>query len=128
MAHFAELDNQGTVLQVIVVDNQKIIDTDGNESESIGIEFCKSLFGSDTNWVQTSYNGNFRKNYAAIGDRYDQSLDAFIPPKPYSSWIFSEKNATWESPVGPEPILTKEERDQGLFYIWNEKTLSWTLS
>lgn len=79
MAHFAELDENNIVKQVIVVHNNELLDEYGNESESKGTVFCQSLFGG--NWVQTSYNGNIRKNYAGIGFTYDQMRDAFIPPK-----------------------------------------------
>lgn len=79
MAHFAELDANGIVTQVIVVNNNELLDNDV-ESESKGIAFCQSLFGGT--WVQTSYNGNIRKNYAGIGYIYDEARDAFIPPNP----------------------------------------------
>jgi len=82
MAHFAELDSNNTVLRVLVVDNFMLKDEQGNEQEQLGIDFLKSLFGADTNWKQTSYNGNTRKNYAGIGYTYDTSRDAFINPKP----------------------------------------------
>lgn len=76
MAHFAELNENNEVIQVIVVHNNELLDENGNESETKGIEFCQSLFGG--RWIQTSYNGNFRKNYAAIGGIYDPVRDAFI--------------------------------------------------
>lgn len=79
MAHFAQIQNE-IVSQVIVVNNEVLLDGAGNESEDIGIAFCKSLFGNDTEWVQTSYNGNFRGKYAGIGDRYDAELDEFVSP------------------------------------------------
>jgi hypothetical protein len=78
MAHFAELDENNVVKQIIVVHNNELLEN-GFESEVKGIAFCQSLFGS--NWIQTSYNGNFRKNYAGIGYTYDKQRDAFIPPK-----------------------------------------------
>lgn len=79
MAHFAELDNNNIVKQVIVIHNNELLDN-GVEFEAKGIAFCQSLFGGQ--WVQTSYNGNIRKNYAGIGFTYDEIRDAFIPPKP----------------------------------------------
>jgi hypothetical protein len=92
MAHFAQLDESNKVLQVIVVANQDTMDEAGQESEQVGIQFCKSLLGDDTNWVQTSYNGKFRGKYAAVGDMYSSEEDIFIdlnpvvqieaPPKP----------------------------------------------
>ena len=94
MAHFAKLDETNTVTKVIVVHNNELLDN-GVESESKGIAFCQSLFGG--NWVQTSYNGNFRKNYADIGYMYDPIRDAFIPPKPEEgNWILNENTCIWE--------------------------------
>lgn len=93
MAHFAELDANGIVTQVIVVNNSELLDN-GVESESKGIAFCQSLFGGT--WVQTSYNGNIRKNYAGIGYTYDEVRDAFIPPKPEGNWILNEDTCLWE--------------------------------
>lgn len=92
MAHFAELDDQNTVLRVIVVHNNELLDN-GVESEAKGIAFCKTLFGG--NWKQTSYNGNIRKNYAGIGFTYDPVRDAFIPPKPGDSWVLEESTCQW---------------------------------
>ena len=77
MAHFAELDKDNKVIRVIVVHNNEIIDQNGQEQEELGIKFCQSIFGSDTNWKQTSYNGNFRKNFALSGYIYDSQKDAF---------------------------------------------------
>jgi len=84
MAHFAQLDDNNIVTQVIVVANDELL-LDGVESEVKGISFCKSLFGEDTKWKQTSYNGNIRKNYAGIGYTYDASNDYFYAPQPYPS-------------------------------------------
>jgi hypothetical protein len=81
MAHFAQLDNSNTVTQVIVVNNDILNNAEGLDGEAIGIAFCQSLYGVDTNWKQTSYNSNFRKNYAGVGDLYDSIRDAFIGPK-----------------------------------------------
>jgi hypothetical protein len=82
MAHFAQLNENNVVIQVIVVDNLILINEDGIEIEELGIKFCHNLFGSQTNWIQTSYNGTFRFNYAGIGYLYDKDKDAFISPKP----------------------------------------------
>jgi hypothetical protein len=98
MAHFAELDQDNTVLRVIVVGNEILIE-DGQELESKGIEFCKELFGENTIWMQTSYNGNIRKNYAGAGFLYDAVKDAFIPPKPEGDgWILNEETCQWQNP------------------------------
>lgn len=79
MAHFARVED-GIVREVIVVNNEVLLDDNGAEQESIGVDFCKSLYGADTEWVQTSYNGNFRGKYAGSGDRYDVELDEFVTP------------------------------------------------
>ena len=78
MAHFAQLDENNKVIQVIVVRNIDIIDADGNESEQVGIEFCKSLYGADTRWIQTSYTASFRKHFASTDMRYDSTIDEFV--------------------------------------------------
>jgi hypothetical protein len=115
MAHFAQLDENNVVTQVIVVDNNELLDENGQESEAKGIAFCQSLLGG--NWVQTSYNANFRKNYAGIGSIYNSELDAFISPKPYASWVLDEEACVWNPPT-PMP-------SDGSLYTWNEETLSW---
>ena len=115
MAHFAQLNDENLVTQVIVVSNQDTADKDGVENEAIGIEFCTNLLGG--RWVQTSYNANIRKNYAGIGYKYDATLDAFIPPQPFESWTLNEETAQWEAPT-PYP-------DDGKRYSWDEATTSW---
>jgi len=116
MAHFAQLNEENIVTQVIVVNNQELM-MDGQENEIKGILFCKSLYGEETKWKQTSYNGNFRKNYAGIGYNYDEQRDAFIPPKPFNSWILNETTCIWEAPVS----YPQDEKD----YFWNEDNLNW---
>lgn len=118
MAHFAKLDDNNNVLEVHCVNNNELM-VDGTESEAKGIEFLTNWSGGYTNWKQTSYNGNIRKNYAGVGYTYDASRDAFIPPKPFNSWVLNESTCLWEAPV-PYP-------DDGNRYIWNEETLSWIL-
>jgi len=115
MAHFAELDDNGVVLRVIVVGNKDTADANGVEKESIGKAFCERLFGG--NWVQTSYNGNFRKRYAGIGYKYYPGLDAFVPPEPYPSWSLNSEAADWEPPV---PMPT-----DGKMYAWDEAQQAW---
>jgi len=117
MAHFAQTENN-IVTQVIVVNNQDIVDENGQESEQKGIDFCSNLLGGT--WKQTSYNGSIRKNYAGIGYTYDETLDAFIEPKPYASWILDETTCQWKSPVD---YPTDDKR-----YTWNEETLTWNES
>ena len=94
MAHFAQLDDNNTVIQVIVVNNNDC-QIGGIESEEAGIVFCKTLFGASTQWRQTSYNGSIRKNYAGVGYTYDPTRDAFIPPKPDPSCILDEATCLW---------------------------------
>jgi hypothetical protein len=115
MAHFAKIDQFGYVAQVIVVDNKDTSDAGGTEKESIGAAFCERLFGGT--WKQTSYNGNFRKNYAGIGYKYDADRDAFIPPKPYASWVLDDFTCQWKAPT---PMPT-----DGKMYSWDEATTSW---
>jgi len=115
MAHFAEIGLNNTVTRVIVVSDNECKDQFGNESEAIGAKFCYDLFGGV--WLQTSYNGNIRKNYAGVGYTYDSTRDAFIPPKPFASWTLNETTCLWESPTA--------KPNDGKFYEWNEETLSW---
>lgn len=115
MAHFAQIDNDLKVTQVIVVNNNVLLDEFGVEQEILGRQFCTQLLGG--NWIQTSYNGNIRKNFAGIGFSYDSSRDAFIAPKPYNSWVLNEDTCRWEPPV-PYP-------DDGKMYSWDEDTESW---
>jgi hypothetical protein len=115
MAHFAELDENNLVLQVIVVNNNELIDESGNESEQKGIEFCKSIYGENTNWIQTSYNASFRKNYAGPDMYYDSSRNAFLSSKPFPSWTLNEDTCNWEAPV---------LRPGGLYH-WVEETQEW---
>ena len=98
MAHFAELDENNVVIRVNVVNNSELF-VDGVESEEKGVQFLRDLYGNNANWKQTSYNGNFRKNYAGIGYTFNADLDAFVPPKPYASWVLNETTAQWEAPV-----------------------------
>lgn len=120
MAHFAELDQNNQVINVIRVNDEDILDENGNESEEIGIAFCKNVLGQNTCWKQTSYNNNIRYNYACIGSKYDADADAFILPKPYNSWILNTSTYNWDPPV-PLPDNVSE----GFCYKWNEETISW---
>ena len=117
MAHFCKLGVGNIVEQVVVVNNEVITDNDGNEQEQLGIDFLNNLYGTRDVWKQTSYNNNFRKNFAGIGFKYDQTRDAFIPPKPYNSWILNEDTCLWEAPI-PYPEDNKN-------YNWNETNQTW---
>jgi len=122
MAHFAEIGLNNTVLRVIVVHNNELMDN-GVESEAKGAEFCRNLFGGT--WVQTSYNANIRKNYAGQGFTYDSQRNAFIPPKPFPSWALNEDTCQWNSPVPyPTDVGTHETPKR---YIWDEATINWIL-
>ena len=127
MAHFAQLDENNVVTQVIVVANEDTSDSNGVEVEEIGVAFCKKLLGADTNWKQTSYNNNMRVRYAGIGYTYNEELDAFIPPQPFASWTLDTDTADWVSPVGPAPELTEVEIEAGSFYRWDEDGGDWVL-
>jgi len=116
MAHFA-LIKDTIVQQVIVVGNADLTNSEGNEQEALGVAFCHSLLGTDGTWMQTSYNGNIRKNFAGIGNTYDLTRDAFIAPKPYASWVLNESTCRWEAPT-PYP-------DDDNAYEWDESTNSW---
>lgn len=117
MAHFAKLDENNYVIAVHVVNND-VLTVDGSESEETGIEFLTNLH-KYSKWKQTSYNKKIRKNFAGIGFFYDQTLDAFIPPKPYASWVLDFVLCNWKTPV-PKP----DEADE---WLWNEESLSWVL-
>jgi hypothetical protein len=143
MAYFAKLDSNNIVTKVLSVNNNVIKDSNGVEQENLGIEFLKTLYNEpDAIWKKTSFNsrlGNyylagsaagvenlhpdqskcFRKNFAGVGFIYDQSRDAFIPPKLYNSWILNEQSCIWEPPV-PQP-----DSVNGVFPIWDENSTQW---
>jgi hypothetical protein len=116
MAHFAKLDNNNKVLQVVVVAND-VITINGEENEQLGIEFLSNLF-NHSNWVQTSINGNIRYNYAQIDGVYDSKNDAFIGVKPYPSWILNTQTYQWEPPI-TMPL------EEGIYYVWKEDKQKW---
>jgi len=128
MSSFAKIGINGKVIEVQSVVNEVLHDADGVEQESIGIDFLTKLTGWAI-WKQTSYNTRagvhllggtpFRKNHAGIGYTYDEDRDAFIPPKPYPSWILNEQTCCWKSPV--------DYPTDGLYYEWNETNQSWNL-
>jgi len=116
MAHFAKLDENNIVLEVVVINNAELLDENNNENENLGITFLQAQFGY-TNWKQTSYNGNFRKNYAGTGYTYNSELDAFIPISPFASWILDTNTCNWKPPV-----LYPTD---GNYYSWDEQTQQW---
>ena len=115
MAYLAQLDNNNIVLQVLSVSNNDCPDP-APDNEAQGASYLQSI-GFTGIWKQTSYNGRFRKNFAGVDYKYDTERDAFIPPKPFESWILNEDTCIWDSPV-PYPT-------DGKYYIWNEETISW---
>ena len=115
MAHFAELNQNNEVLRVVVVDNRDTSDASGVEREHIGQAHLEKILGGV--WRQTSYNATMRKNYAGVGYTYDSQRDAFIPPKPYASWILNETTCQWQAPIA--------QPQDGKMYAWNEQTTSW---
>lgn len=116
MAYFAELDQNNVVLRVVAVNNNDVKDVNGNENEQVGILFCKKLFGHNTTWIQTSFNGRIRKRFAPVNGTYDSQLDAFIFAKPYPSWVLNQ-DLEWTAPI---PYPTDGKR-----YNWDETTQSW---
>jgi len=119
MAHFAKLGLNSKVISVHVVDNENLLDANGNEQEQIGIDYLTQIHNYPF-WVQTSYNDNIRKNYAGICFRYDSERDAFIAPKPFTSWKLNEDTCKWEAPI-PYP------GDENTEYFWDEEIENWSI-
>ena len=117
MAHFAKLNLENIVEQVISINNSVITDNNGVEQEQLGVDFINKLYNTRDVWKQTSYNNNIRKNFAGIGYHYDQTRDAFIAPKPFNSFILNEDTCKWEAPVAYPT--------DGGRYKWNETNLNW---
>ena len=130
MAHFAKLDANNVVEQVIVVSNDDIKDNTGTEVESIGIAFCQKILGASTNWKQTSYNATMRGNYAGIGMTYAENIrtlgvastDVFLNTQPYPSWTIGINTARWFPPDNPgaAPALSDSDKAAGKYYVWDE--------
>jgi hypothetical protein len=120
MASFAKLNSENIIITVESVVNEVIKDLNGVEQEQLGIQFLRTLYNEpNAIWKQTSYNNRIRKNYAGIGYTYDSEHDAFIPPKPFNSWILNETTCLWNPPID-KPNDDNE-------YIWNEEILNWEL-
>lgn len=118
MAHFAKLNENNEVVDVNVVNNEDIQNLEFPESEAVGVAFLTQWSGGHTNWKQTSYNKNFRVNYASVGGTYDPVNEVFIPPKPFTSWVLNS-SYQWESPVPvPDP-------DNAWKYRWDEQSRSY---
>ena len=126
MAHFAKLGTGNIVERVEVVSN------DIATTEQAGVDFLNNLYKTRDVWKQTSYNSTIRKNFAGIGFTYDQTRDAFIPPKPYNSWVLVEETCRWKAPVDyPETYTQNLTDEQGNpakdRYYWNENKVNWEL-
>ena len=147
MAHFAKLGANGKVIQVLTMDNDKMLNADGVEDESVGQQYLEIHNNWPAQmWIQTSYNtaGNthksgddskaFRGNYAGIGYEWDEDNNIFWPKKPHASWVKNNESASWKSPIGDAPALTAEQQSQneagthGWHYAWNESGQSWDLT
>ena len=118
MASFAKIGLNNKVIAVHSVHNDILKDADGVEQEVLGVEFLTNLHGWAI-WKQTSYNNNIRKNHAGIGYTYDEDRDAFIPKKPFNSWILNETTCLWDPPV--------VKPDDGQLYNWNEINQNWDI-
>ena len=116
MAHFAQIDENNIVKQIIVITNEDCGNLEFPESEIIGQNFISSI-GLYGVWKQTSYNSSFRKRYAGLGDIYDENRDVFLPSKPFSSWVLNEETCLWEAPI--------ERPSDGKVYTWNNDEQSW---
>jgi hypothetical protein len=117
MANFAKLDKDNNVIEVNSINNIEMLAADGSESEVMGVAFLIRWSGGYSNWKQTSYNGKIRKNFAGLGYKYDSTRDAFIPPKPFPSWLLNEQTCLWDAPV--------QMPTDGQRYQWDEPTTSW---
>ena len=121
MAYFAKLGTGNIIEKVISINNVVITDANGVEQEQLGNDFINKLYNTRDIWKQTSYNRNFRKNFAGVGFQYDQTRDAFIAPKPFQSWILNEDTCRWEAPVA----MPTTELEDNQYYSWNESIVNW---
>jgi hypothetical protein len=147
MAHFAKLGANGKVIQVLTMDNDKMLNADGVEDETVGQQWLETHNNWPAQmWIQTSYNtiGNkhssgddskaFRGNYAGIGYEWDEDNNIFWPKKPFASWVKHNESASWKSPIGDAPALTAEQQSQNeantndWYYVWNEANTTWDLT
>ena len=147
MAHFAKLGANGKVIQVLTMDNDKMLNADGVEDETVGQQWLETHNNWPAQmWIQTSYNTSsnkhnsgddskaFRGNYAGIGYEWDEDNNIFWPKKPYASWVKDTTTAQWKSPIGDAPALTAEQEAQNTadthmwIYVWNEAGQTWDLT
>ena len=145
MAHFAKISEENEVLQVVVVDDKDVLNSEGVETESEGQQYLETHCNWPANlWIQTSYNTSmnmhalggtpFRGNYAGVGYEWDAENNIFWEGKPYASWVKDLATASWKSPIGDAPALTAEQEAQRTagtnmwYYSWNEDNQSWDLT
>ena len=145
MAHFAKLGANGKVIQVLTMDNDKMLNADGVEDEAVGQQWLETHNNWPAQmWIQTSYNTivnthkdgktPFRGNYAGIGYTWDEDNNIFWPKKPFPSWVKNMTTAGWDSPIGDAPELTAEQTSQNeanthsWVYNWNEANQTWDLT
>lgn len=145
MAHFAKISEDNTVLTVVYIEDKYLLDENGQESESIGQQYLQQHNNWPANlWIKTSYNTYsnrhsegktpYRGHYARIGWKWYPEHNAFLNPKPFTSWVYNSTNASWESPIGNPPPLTQEQLDETIAngdpvyrHDWNESTQTWDL-
>lgn len=139
MAHFAKIDENNLVINVVTLNDSDMIDAQNNPSESVGQTYLQTHNNWPSHlWIQTSYNTQkaqhrlggtpFRGNYAQPGYTWDVENQIFWPEKPYPSWVKNTTEARWQSPIGDEPALTAEEITAGSYYSWDESSQAWTLT
>ena len=140
MAHFAEIDSDNNVIQVLVISNDEIGETNDAATENAGIAFLRSINGEDKNYVQTSYNTRrnehvlggtpFRWNYAEVGGTWDAENQGFIPPKPFASWVWNDTAKDWDPPTGYPPegtgIVSTWNESEGRYDQWDAETETWS--
>lgn len=126
MAYFAELNSENVIIQILVIDDKKMLDEHGIPQESIGAAFCQEITSSNNQWKLTQKEGGFRCRPALLGDVYNSTYDVFLAKQPYPSWTLNTVTFEWIPPV-PEPVLTPEQRNEGYCVQWNEEKQEWDI-
>tara|TARA_S200002703_G_scaffold157850_2_gene166753 strand:+ start:524 stop:949 length:426 start_codon:yes stop_codon:yes gene_type:complete len=139
MAHFAKIDENNFVINVVTLNDSDMLDSENNPSETVGQNYLQTHNNWPSNlWIQTSYNTKegkhllggtpFRGNYAVVGGTWDSVNNIFLPEKPYSSWVKNTTEARWQSPIGDPPTLTDEQLTAASYYAWDESNQNWVLT
>ena len=139
MAHFAKIDENNFVINVVTLNDSEMLDSENNPSETVGQNYLQTHNNWPSNlWIQTSYNTKegkhllggtpFRGNYAVVGGTWDSVNNIFLPEKPYSSWVKNTTEARWQSPIGDPPTLTDEQLTAASYYAWDESNQNWVLT